>query len=83
MGAIKGNDFIDRINRQESEIWFDGNKIDGPLSDHPAFKGLVQTKAALYDLQFDPKLRDDMTFLSPETGEPIGLSYLQPKTKED
>jgi 4-hydroxyphenylacetate 3-monooxygenase len=83
MGAMKGKDFIDRINRLKSEIWFDGQKIEGNLSDHPAFKGVIQSKAELYDLQDDPKLRDDMTFLSPETGEPIGLSYLQPKTKEE
>ncbi|WP_210470229.1 4-hydroxyphenylacetate 3-monooxygenase, oxygenase component [Sporosarcina sp. 6E9] len=83
MGAITGKDYINRLNRLKNEIWFDGEKIEGLLSKHPAFKGLIQSKAALYDLQHDPKIKDEMTFISPVSGEAIGLSYLQPKTKED
>lgn len=83
MGAINGKDFINRLNLLNNEIWYDGEKIEGPLSEHPSFKGLIQSKAALYDLQHDPKIKDEMTFTSPVSGEAIGLSYLQPKTKED
>ncbi|MCM3745400.1 4-hydroxyphenylacetate 3-monooxygenase, oxygenase component [Sporosarcina luteola] len=83
MGAINGKDFINRLNRLNNEIWYDGEKFEGLLSEHPAFKGLIHSKAALYDLQHDPKIKDEMTFISPLTGEAIGLSYLQPKTKED
>ncbi|TWI55270.1 4-hydroxyphenylacetate 3-monooxygenase, oxygenase component [Halalkalibacter nanhaiisediminis] len=83
MGAINGKDLINRLNQLNTEIWFDGEKIEGKITEHPAFKGLLQTKAALYDMQYDPKLKEEMTFISPETGEPIGLSYLQPKTKAD
>ena len=83
MGAIKGADYINRLNQLNNEVWFDGVKVEGLLSEHPAFKGLLQTKASLYDLQHDPKIKNDMTFTSPTSGEPVGLSYLQPKTKED
>jgi 4-hydroxyphenylacetate 3-monooxygenase len=83
MGAINGKDFINRINQLNTEIWYDGEKIEGNISDHPAFKGLLKTKASLYDLQHEPELKEEMTFISPVTKEPIGLSYLQPKTKED
>ncbi|MDQ0200168.1 4-hydroxyphenylacetate 3-monooxygenase, oxygenase component [Neobacillus ginsengisoli] len=83
MGAINGKDFIDRLNQMDTEIWYDGNRIEGKISEHPAFKGLLQTKASLYDLQYDLGIKEEMTYLSPETEEPIGLSYLQPKTKED
>ncbi len=83
MGAITGADYIQRINQLNNEIWFDGEKVEGLLSEHPAFKGLLQTKAALYDLQHDPKIKNEMTFTSPLSGEPVGVSYLQPKTKED
>ncbi|WP_431028339.1 4-hydroxyphenylacetate 3-monooxygenase, oxygenase component [Lysinibacillus sp. LZ02] len=83
MGAINGKTFIHRINQLNNEIWFNGEKVEGKISEHPAFKGILQTKAALYDLQHDPNLKDDMTFTSPTSGEHIGLSYLQPKTKED
>lgn len=83
MGAINGKDFINRIDQLHSEIWFDGKKIDGLLSEHRAFKGLLHSKASLYDLQLDPKLKDEMTYKSPLSGERVGLSYMQPKTKED
>ncbi|WP_284037558.1 4-hydroxyphenylacetate 3-monooxygenase, oxygenase component [Neobacillus sp. 114] len=83
MGAINGKEFIERMNRLNKEIWLDGELLEGDISEHPAFRGLIQSKASLYDLQFDSTLKEKLTFLSPETGERIGLSYLQPLTKED
>ncbi|MFD0824535.1 4-hydroxyphenylacetate 3-monooxygenase, oxygenase component [Neobacillus sp. M.A.Huq-85] len=83
MGTIDGNTFIQRLNGLKNEIWFDGEKIKGNISEHPAFKGIVAAKASLYDLQTHPSIKDEMTFYLPEKEDPIGLSYLQPKTKED
>ncbi|MGN7479333.1 4-hydroxyphenylacetate 3-monooxygenase, oxygenase component [Solibacillus silvestris] len=83
MGAINGKSYISRLNQLNNEIWFNGEKVEGLLSEHPAFNGLIHTKAALYDLQHDPKIKDEMTFISPVSGEHVGLSYLQPKTKVD
>src|SRR5436305_14497216 len=83
MGAINGKDLIDRLNQLDTDIWYDGKKVEGNLSEHPAFKGLLQTKASLYDLQKKQKLKEEMTFFLPGKEDPIGLSYLQPKTKED
>ena len=68
MGAVSGQEFINRLNSLENEIWYDGQKIVGPVSEHPAFKGLIQSKAALYDLQLNPELLDKMTFISPSQG---------------
>ncbi len=39
--------------------------------------------ASLYDMQERPELRDVMTYESPSTGKRVGMSFLQPKTKED
>ncbi|RUL51914.1 4-hydroxyphenylacetate 3-monooxygenase, oxygenase component [Lysinibacillus antri] len=83
MGAINGKEFINRINQLNNEVWLDGEKVEGLISNHPAFKGIIQEKAALYDLQLDPNYKSSMTFISPESGDPIGLSYMQPKSKED
>jgi aromatic ring hydroxylase len=33
--------------------------------------------AGLYDLQSDPAHRDELTFASPSSGDPVGLSFLQ------
>ncbi|KZE37703.1 4-hydroxyphenylacetate 3-monooxygenase [Bhargavaea cecembensis] len=83
MGAISGKEYLKRINQLNNEVWLDGKKIEGAISEHPVFKGILQEKAALYDLQLNPKYKSDMTFLSPETGNRIGLSYMQPKSIED
>lgn len=83
MGTINGKEFIDRINQLNTDIWLDGEKIGDKLSEHPAFKGLIHSKASLYDLQSKPNLKSKLTYQAPDTGETIGMSYLQPKTKRD
>src|SRR5699024_11606471 len=83
MGAINGNEFVRRMNEQNAEIWLDGQQLKGPISERPAFKGLIETKASLYDLQLSPSHRSHMTYASPVTNERIGISYLQPKTITD
>ena len=83
MGIINGNEYIKRLNSLNNEIWVDGQRVEGLLSEHPAFKGVIKSKAALYDLQQDGKTKSIMTFMSPTLGEQVGLSFLQPKTKDD
>lgn len=83
MPAITGNDYIERINQLQTDVWVDGNLVTGNISEHPAFKGVMKSQAALYDLQHDATLNDAMTYQSPSTGDSVGMSYLQPKTKED
>lgn len=83
MGLISGKDYIERLNRLNIDLWYDGENIKGKVSEHPAFKGIIQTTASLYDLQNDPSLKDKLTFNLTNKEESIGLSYLQPKTKDD
>ncbi|MBS2970336.1 4-hydroxyphenylacetate 3-monooxygenase, oxygenase component [Metabacillus sp. KIGAM252] len=83
MPVISGKQFIDRLNQLHPAIWYKGKKIEGPVSEHPAYKGAVQTKASLYDLQHDSAKADRMTFLCPDTNERAGMSFLRPQTKED
>ncbi|MBP2076861.1 4-hydroxyphenylacetate 3-monooxygenase, oxygenase component [Oceanobacillus polygoni] len=83
MSIITGSEYIDRIDRLQMDIWVDGHPIEGKVSEHPAFKGVMRSQAALYDLQHDKSLQAIMTYSSPSTSEHVGMSYLQPKTKED
>ncbi len=46
MGTISRKDFIERLNKLENEIWFDGEKMKGEISEHPAFKRILQEKAS-------------------------------------
>lgn len=81
--AISGEQYLSRINEMQPNVWIRGKKVTGKLSDHPDYKGAMQTKASLYDLQLHPDLIQKMTFPSPLSQEPVGISFLQPKTKED
>ncbi|WP_058308504.1 4-hydroxyphenylacetate 3-monooxygenase, oxygenase component [Gracilibacillus massiliensis] len=79
MPAITGNVYTHRLQNLKIELWHNGQRIDD-IINHSAFKGVIKSQAALYDLQHK---KDFMTYRSPVTGHPIGVSYLQPVTKED
>jgi hypothetical protein len=50
------------------DVWIDGETVSGPISEHPAFRGIMQSQAELYDLQGNEWLEDVMTYPSPLTG---------------
>ncbi|MBE1555643.1 4-hydroxyphenylacetate 3-monooxygenase, oxygenase component [Sporosarcina limicola] len=83
MSAITGNDYMNRIDQLKTNIWMDGKLMTGKVSEHAAFKGVMKSQAALYDMQHDASLQDVLTYPSPLTGHQVGMSYLQPKTIED
>ncbi|WP_077035051.1 4-hydroxyphenylacetate 3-hydroxylase family protein [Pelomonas sp. KK5] len=80
-GARSGADYIASL-RDDRAVWIDGERIKDVTKDH-RFRGAVQSIADLYDLQCDPALRDRMTFASPSSGKPVGLSFLLPRSAED
>ena len=63
-----GKQYIERIDRQNINIWYKGEPIKGPLSEHPAFQGLIQTQADLYDMQCDARYIEQLTYPSPDSG---------------
>jgi 4-hydroxyphenylacetate 3-monooxygenase len=83
MGARSGSEFLSRLDRTQRELWYGGEKLSGSVSQHPAFRELAKTMAALYDLQLQPDLAEVMTYQSPSNNARVGLSFLQPKSKED
>lgn len=83
MPAITGKEYIHRIDQSKTELWVDGSRITGKFSEHPALKGVMKSQGALYDLQHEESFKDLMTFASPLSGQKVGISYLQPKTKKD
>jgi len=78
-----GKEYIERIDRQQINLWYNGQRVTGQLSEHPAFRGLIHTQADLYDMQCDAQYTRLMTYKSPLNGDPVGLSFLAPKNKED
>ncbi|MFD0825801.1 4-hydroxyphenylacetate 3-monooxygenase, oxygenase component [Neobacillus sp. M.A.Huq-85] len=80
MPAISGKEYIDRINHNPAEIWIEGKQVSGNISEHPAFAGVMKSQAKLFDRQLT---MNNMTYTSPTSGNQVGVSFLEPKTKED
>ncbi|WP_068785756.1 4-hydroxyphenylacetate 3-hydroxylase family protein [Paenibacillus phocaensis] len=83
MPIKNGKQYIERVDRQRIRLWYNGERVNVPLSEHPAFRGLIRTQAAMYDEQCEEHHRDDMTYISPTTGERVGLSFLPPANLAD
>lgn len=58
MPAITGSEYISRIDNARSNVWIEGKKVEGKISEHPAFKGVMKSQAELYDLQHKKEIRE-------------------------
>jgi 4-hydroxyphenylacetate 3-monooxygenase len=82
MPARTGRQYLEGLRTQDREVWLDGERVSD-VTAHPGLRGGAQAVAALYDMQHDARLRDEMTFVPPEGGEPAGLSFIIPRTRDD
>jgi 4-hydroxyphenylacetate 3-monooxygenase len=78
-GARTGEQYLEGLRSDEREVWLEGEKITDP-SAHPKLEGAAKSLARLFDLQHE----DPETFLmdSPDTGQPVNVTHIQPKTRE-
>jgi len=76
-----GKQFLDAL-KDDRRIFMDGEEI-GDIARDPRTAGAARTLAELYDMQHDAALADRMAFASPSNGEPVGLSFIEPKTVDD
>lgn len=79
-GAPTGERYLNSLQDRRS-VWLTGRRVD--VTAEPAFSGVLGELRRLLDLQYDRDYADRMTYVSPETGQRLSLSYLLPKTKED
>ena len=82
MPARTGEAYIKGLKEHPREVWIDGERVED-VTTHPALRNGVRSVAALYDMQHDPALREEMTYMSPTTGQPVGLSFLMPQSVAD
>jgi 4-hydroxyphenylacetate 3-monooxygenase len=68
--------------RDGRAVWYAGERVSD-VSAHPALRQAAQSIARLYDLQHEPDLKEIMTYPSPTSGEPVGLSFIMPRRVED
>jgi 4-hydroxyphenylacetate 3-monooxygenase len=76
-----GQQFLEAL-KDDRRIFMDGDEIRDIAHD-PRTAGAARTLAELYDMQHDPALAEQMTFASPSSGKPVGLSFIEPRTVED
>ncbi len=82
MPARTGNEFLYQLRHNQGETWMNGERIKD-VTTHPATRHAAHSVAHLYDMQHDPVLRDTMTYISPTSGERVGMSFLVPETTDD
>ena len=80
-GAMTGARYIASL-QDDREVWLDGARV-GDVTTHPALTGMVHELARIYDLQHTDGFGDEMTFVSPETGNRCSLSWLLPRSHKD
>lgn len=81
MAVRSGAEFLKGL-QDDREIWLEGERVED-VTTHPKLGRMAATLARLYDLQHAPETRDLMAFESPESGDPISLSYMIPETVGD
>ena len=82
MPARNGQQYIQRLREQPPSLYLGGEKVEDPTT-HPGLAGGIRTIGRLLDMQHDPKTSAEMTYRSPTTGDPVGLSFIEPRTAED
>jgi 4-hydroxyphenylacetate 3-monooxygenase len=83
MGARTGQEYVERLAQTRPTVDINGERVSGPVTEHPALAGIVRSYAELYDLQHDSELRDVLTYESPTSGERVGTSFMVPRSAAD
>ncbi len=83
MGARTGKEYVERLANARPTVHINGEEVTSGIPEHPAFRNVVRTYAELFDLQHDERFRDQLTYVSPTSGDRVGTSFLVPKTAED
>jgi 4-hydroxyphenylacetate 3-monooxygenase len=81
MTVRTGKQFLEGLH-DDREIWLEGERVED-VTTHPKFARMAQTLADVYDLQHNAKYRDELTFKSPSSGDPVALSYMIPENQDD
>ena len=81
MGVRTGKELLQSL-RDDRQLFIDGERVRDVTAD-PRFAGAAQSLAELYDMQHDPALGARMTFVSPTSGERVGLSFIEPRSVDD
>src|SRR5262245_56135463 len=82
MPARTGAEYLQGLKERHTEVWL-GNERIRDVTIHPALRRGARSVAHLYDMQHDPALREEMTYISPTSGQRVGFSFITPRTQEE
>ena len=77
-----GAEYVQCLQERHPEVYLRGERIDD-VTTYPSLRNGGATMAKLYDMQHDAEFRDDMTYVSPSSGESVGASFIIPKSIGD
>ncbi|HET8532926.1 MAG TPA: 4-hydroxyphenylacetate 3-hydroxylase N-terminal domain-containing protein, partial [Methylomirabilota bacterium] len=80
MGARTGEQFLQGLRGTKRQLWLEGERVDD-VTTHPALAGGARTLASVFDrLHAFP---DECLIPDPETGEPLNVGHMIPRSVED
>jgi 4-hydroxyphenylacetate 3-monooxygenase len=82
MPARTGREYIQALRDHDCAVWLRGEQIKD-VTTHPALSNGVRAIASLYEMQHDPELGEVMTYVSPTSGDRVGLSFIIPRTRQE
>ncbi len=80
MPARSGKQFLEGLRRTQRQLWVEGERV-GDVTTHPALTGAAQTIAGVFDRQH--AFPDDCLTPDPETGEPVNVGHMIPRSVAD
>jgi 4-hydroxyphenylacetate 3-monooxygenase len=81
MGIRTGKELLQSL-RDDRQVFIDGERIQDVTVDQ-RLAAAARSLAELYDMQHEAALVDRTTFLSPTSGERVGLSFIEPRSVDD
>src|SRR5438477_1812789 len=81
MALRTGKEFLEAL-KDGRQIFIDGERIADVTKDR-RLAAAAHSVAELYDMQHDPALTDAMSFVSPSSGQRVGLSFIEPRSVDD
>jgi 4-hydroxyphenylacetate 3-monooxygenase len=80
MAARTGKEYLDGLDATSREVWLGGERVER-VTEHPLLAPGALAIAAYYDLQHEHP--HELLVPDPETGEPMNVSHLQPRSVDD
>jgi len=80
--ARTGAQYIERLREHSPQVWIGGQRVED-VTAYPGFRHGMRSLATLYDMQRSSTFGDEMTYPSPSTGDPVGLSFITPRSVDD